>query len=116
MRMSGGNKERHWHKWTPNDKDTSTTKTCDCGAIKRWCSTKWVVRKGSLSEAAVIRAGLSFTQSKILRGSSPDGRTNAWQLNCPKCGNQWRPSTTMLARREESCPRCGHTEYVDYNA
>lgn len=116
MRQSGGNKERHWHHWSPLDNDVKTTKTCECGSTRRFDGRKWVVRKAKPPELAIIRAGLTLTQSKLFRATSQDGRTNIWQLNCPKCGKQWTPSTTMLAKREESCPRCGHHEVVDYNA
>lgn len=53
--------------------------------------------------------------AKRLLGSSHDGRTNRWELTCG-CGKQWEPTTTMLARRDEQCPRCGASQIVDYNA
>ncbi len=44
MRQSGGNPDRHWHNWTPNDKDVRSVKTCRCGATKEWRGTKWAVK------------------------------------------------------------------------
>jgi hypothetical protein len=58
MKMTGGNKDRHWHSWQPNDNNTSTEKKCECGAIKRGNSKKWVIAKRSkrnyLSDAMSI--------------------------------------------------------------
>ena len=55
---------------------------------------------------------LRFT--KRLLGLSADHRTNKWELTC-SCGKKWKPTTTMLAKREEECPKCLHWEIVDYN-
>lgn len=49
-------------------------------------------------------------------GPSGDGRTNRWQVCCPKCGHRWTPPTTILKRQALHCPRskCGVAMVVDY--
>jgi hypothetical protein len=41
----GRNKDRHYHRWEPLDKDINTKKYCGCGSVKAWRSSKWVVTK-----------------------------------------------------------------------
>lgn len=52
---------------------------------------------------------------KIYLGPSSDGRTNRWKLIC-QCGKNHIPTTTMLPKRSEQCPKCKREEVVDYNA
>jgi hypothetical protein len=53
--------------------------------------------------------------TKRYLGPSSDGRTNKWELTC-QCGKVFVPPTTMLARREEQCPKCGRVRVIDYNS
>ena len=62
---------------------------------------------------AIAKGTVPF--AKRLLGSSGDGRTNRWKLTCG-CGKEWEPTTAMLAKRDEECPRCGAHQVVDYNA
>lgn len=46
MRISGGDKGKHYHRWNPLDKNIDTDKVCECGAVRTWNSKKWVVVHG----------------------------------------------------------------------
>jgi len=50
-------------------------------------------------------------------GNSRDGRTNLWEITCPRCDTKWQPPTTRLAEQWVSCPKkkCGYTAIVNYN-
>lgn len=54
--------------------------------------------------------------TKICIGESTDRRTNKWVLTCGKCGKSFEPRTTMHAKQNVTCPKCGAEETVDYNA
>jgi DNA-directed RNA polymerase subunit RPC12/RpoP len=56
---------------------------------------------------------MNFTKRYI--GPSTDHRTNRWSLTCPKCQKVFVPTTTMMARRDESCPKCDFRAVVNYN-
>lgn len=48
-------------------------------------------------------------------GTSPDRRTNVWQI-IPDCGHTpFKPPTTLLAHQQVECPRCGKSWGVNYN-
>ena len=50
-------------------------------------------------------------------GPSSDHRTNAWEVECPKCGRKFKPYTTRFAHQGLDCPRskCGAQMLADYN-
>lgn len=51
-------------------------------------------------------------------GLSRDGRTNRWEITCPKCGKVFEPRTTMLATQSMECPKrsCGAEMVANYNS
>lgn len=69
MRASGGNKDRHWHKWNPMDKKTDTDKVCECGAIKTWDSKKWVVKQGKPVQKARIIKWITIDDGETFEGT-----------------------------------------------
>ncbi len=48
-------------------------------------------------------------------GPTSDYRSNRWRVSC-ECGRSFDPSSTMYARQNIECPRCGKMYFVDYNA
>lgn len=48
-------------------------------------------------------------------GSSSDGRTNKWQVKCPKCNRMNNPVTTRFATQSFECD-CGTKFFADWNA
>lgn len=50
----------------------------------------------------------------IYKGSSRDGRTNAWALQC-KCGHRSDLQTTMMGKRVEYCEKCFRAYLCKYN-
>ena len=47
-------------------------------------------------------------------GVSSDWRTNVWRVNCD-CGKWFEPPTTLYSCQNIECPKCGLTEFVNYN-
>ena len=47
-------------------------------------------------------------------GLSSDYRTNEWSITCD-CGKWFKPPTTMYSCQNVECPKCGLTEYINYN-
>jgi hypothetical protein len=50
-------------------------------------------------------------------GTSRDGRTGRWRVECPACAHKWVPQTTLMARQHLVCPKpkCGAEMAADYN-
>ena len=52
---------------------------------------------------------------KRYAGSSSDGRTNKWSMECV-CGKIHKPNTIMLRFQGIICPKCGSEEKIDLNS
>ena len=50
-----------------------------------------------------------------IAGASADRRTNRWKAKCVGCGKEHEPPTTLLAKQDVECPKCGAIEIVNYN-
>ena len=48
-------------------------------------------------------------------GLSKDGRTNRWTITCD-CGAEMHPQTTICAKQQVVCEKCGAVILADYNA
>lgn len=83
-----------------------------------------IERKPVSSSAALTmpRFGVLFRYVPVYKavvkfrciGSSCDGRTGRWEVDCPDCGRKVKPATTLFAHQTFACD-CGVKFEADWN-
>jgi DNA-directed RNA polymerase subunit RPC12/RpoP len=48
-------------------------------------------------------------------GNGDFWHTNKWNFECKRCTKEFIPSTTIMAKQNVQCPKCGQEELINYN-